>query len=68
MKTSEVKTWNVFVDEEGVLNFPEDLQEVLGWKEGDEIELIDQKDGSFLLVKCNDNDGSNQAPNDAGND
>ena len=43
------------VDDDGVLTFPNEMMEELGWKEGDMIEWIDNKDGSFSLVKSDDN-------------
>ena len=46
--------WTACVDEEGLLTFPDDLLEQLGWKEGDEIKFIDRKDGSFYLEKINE--------------
>ena len=39
------------VDDDGVITFPDELIEKLGWKEGDVLEWIDNKDGSFSLVK-----------------
>ena len=39
------------VDDDGVLTFSEELLEATGWKEGDVLEWIDNKDGSFSLVK-----------------
>ena len=39
------------VDDEGMLTFPDEMLEVLGWKEGDVLEWIDNKDGSFTLKK-----------------
>lgn len=42
------------VDDDGVLTFSDELIEQLGWKEGDMLEWIDNKDGSFSLVKPND--------------
>lgn len=68
METNETNTWTVSVDEDGVLTLPDEVWQTLGWKEGDTLEWIDQEDGSFLLVKTNDTDGSDQAPDDAGND
>jgi len=56
---TDVKTnqrWTVHVDEEGILTFSDDLLDQLGWKEGDEINFIDQKDGSFLMEKVNKDD------------
>ena len=37
--------------DDGVLTFPDEFLEELGWKEGDVLEWIDNKDGSFSLVK-----------------
>lgn len=42
------------VDDDGVLTFPDEMMEKLGWKEGDTLEWIDNKDGSWSLVKCED--------------
>lgn len=39
------------VDENGILTFPQDLIDELGWKEGDVLEWIENTDGSFLLRK-----------------
>lgn len=53
MKTPNetTKSWICDVDEEGLLIFPDELWELVGWKEGDIVEFIDQKDGSFILRK-----------------
>lgn len=67
-KTSENLAWRVPIDEEGILTLPDELIEKLGWKEGDDLEWIDQGNGSFLLVKINDSNGPDQAQNDAGHD
>jgi len=39
------------VDDNGILTFPDELIEELGWKEGDMIEWIPNDDGSFTLIK-----------------
>ena len=39
------------VDDDGVITFPDELIEKLGWKEGDVLQWIDNKDGSFTLKK-----------------
>ena len=39
------------VSNDGILIFPDDVLEEFGWKEGDVLEWIDNKDGSFSLVK-----------------
>jgi bifunctional DNA-binding transcriptional regulator/antitoxin component of YhaV-PrlF toxin-antitoxin module len=45
------KSWTLTVDDDGVITFPEDLLEVTGWREGDTLRWIDNKDGSWNLVK-----------------
>ena len=42
------------VDDDGVITFPDEMIEELGWKEGDVLEWIDNKDGSFTLKKSDD--------------
>ena len=42
------------VDDSGILTFPDEFIEKLGWKEGDVLQWIDNKDGSFSLVKSDD--------------
>ena len=49
-------SWTLTVEEDpdigdGILTFPDDLLEATGWREGDNIEWIDCKDGSWLLKK-----------------
>ena len=39
------------VSDDGVLTFTLELLEETGWKEGDVLKWIDNKDGSFSLVK-----------------
>jgi len=39
------------IDDNGVLTFPDEMMEELGWKEGDILEWIDNKDGSWSLIK-----------------
>lgn len=48
------QSWICDVDEEGVLIFPDDLWNLLNWKEGDTVEFLDQGDGSFVLQKVED--------------
>jgi bifunctional DNA-binding transcriptional regulator/antitoxin component of YhaV-PrlF toxin-antitoxin module len=43
------------VDQDGVLNLPDDLIAELGWKEGDTLLWIDNKDGSWTLKKDQQN-------------
>ena len=42
------------VDENGILTFPDELMEELGWMEGDVLEWNPNDDGSFTLVKIED--------------
>ena len=68
----ETKSWNVHVDEDGVLVIPDEAWAALGWKEGDTVEWVEQDDGTFLLTQLieapDDSDGSDQASDDAGDD
>jgi bifunctional DNA-binding transcriptional regulator/antitoxin component of YhaV-PrlF toxin-antitoxin module len=45
------KTWTVTIDENGILPLPEDLLIEAGWEEGDCLHWIDNRDGSWSLVK-----------------
>lgn len=52
--------WTIDVQEdpetgEKILEFPDDLMESAGWKEGDVLEWIDNKDGSWTLRKKDEN-------------
>jgi hypothetical protein len=52
--------WTLTVQEDPetgdhILEFPDDLMESAGWKEGDTLEWIDNKDGSWTLRKKDDN-------------
>tara|TARA_R100000030_G_scaffold37687_1_gene28255 strand:+ start:3688 stop:3840 length:153 start_codon:yes stop_codon:yes gene_type:complete len=42
------------VGDDGVLTFTDEILEELGWKEGDLLEWIDNKDGSLSLVKVDE--------------
>jgi len=51
------KSWTITVEEADdgtgdlVLPFPQDLLEQAGWKEGDSLNWLDNKDGTFCLEK-----------------
>ena len=53
----KLKSWTLNVEEtddgsgDARLTFPPELLEQAGWKEGDTLKWIDQKDGSWLLKK-----------------
>jgi|TARA_B100000902_G_scaffold342514_1_gene346633 bifunctional DNA-binding transcriptional regulator/antitoxin component of YhaV-PrlF toxin-antitoxin module len=42
------------VHDDGVLTFPPEFLEKVGWQEGDVLEWIDNHDGSWTLTKNND--------------
>ncbi len=54
LSEKETKKHILKVDDEGVLTFTPEILEATGWKEGDVLEWIDNKDGSFSLIKCDD--------------
>ena len=43
--------WSLTVDEDGVLTFPPDLLEAVGWKEGDQLAWKDNGNGTWSLTK-----------------
>jgi len=50
------KSWTLEVKEDtetgdAILEFPDDLMQQAGWKEGDTLEWIDNKDGSWTMKK-----------------
>ena len=52
----ETKSWTLTVEEdtetgEAILQFPPDLLENVGWKEGDILDWSDNGDGSWSLTK-----------------
>ena len=49
--TDNLKTWTLTVDDNGILNLPNDLLNEAGWKEGDYIHWVDNNDGTWSLVK-----------------
>ena len=42
------------VDDDGILTLSPELLETTGWKEGDVLLWVDNKDGSFSLIKPDD--------------
>ncbi len=49
-------SWTLTVEEDpvsgdAILQFPSDLLETAGWKEGDTLIWKDQGDGSWILIK-----------------
>jgi bifunctional DNA-binding transcriptional regulator/antitoxin component of YhaV-PrlF toxin-antitoxin module len=50
------QTWTVTLEEdpetgELILPFPQEFLDEAGWQEGDVLEWVDNKDGSYSLVK-----------------
>ena len=48
------KTWVVPVDDEGVISFPADLIEAMGWEEGTVLSWDIRDDGSIALKPAAD--------------
>jgi len=53
------KSWTVTLEEDPktgdlILPFSNEMLEEVGWREGDVLEWIDNKDGSWSLVKKDD--------------
>ena len=51
---TEVRSWLLQVDDDGVITFPDEVLDGLGWEEGDDIYFDPQPDGSIVLSKVND--------------
>ena len=47
----ERNRWTLTVDENGMITFPSEIIERTGWQEGDTLDWIDNRDGSFTLQK-----------------
>jgi len=57
--SESLKSWTVTLEEDPgtgdvILPFPDDMLEEAGWKEGDVLKWIDNKDGTWSLVKQED--------------
>ncbi len=53
------KTWTIPVQEDpttgdAIIEFPEEFLDQTGWREGDRLRWIDNKDGSWTLTKIDD--------------
>lgn len=55
LKENRIKKWVLPVEQEGendyYVRFPDDLLEVTNLKEGDQVEWVDNKDGTYLIKK-----------------
>ena len=56
---SERKTWICEIDDEGVLTFPDELMDLQGWKEGDDLNFDILPDGTVILTKVEPNESEN---------
>ena len=54
LSEKKMEKYTLTVDDDGVLTLTPKILEATGWKEGDVLEWIDNKDGSFSLVKYNE--------------
>ena len=57
MELQSDKRWEVTIEEDPetgdlILPLPQDILDLQGWKEGDSLEWIDNKDGSWSLQKA----------------
>ena len=51
LSEKKIEKYTLTVDDNGVLTLTSKILEATGWKEGDVLEWIDNKDGSFSLVE-----------------
>ena len=49
------QSWSININSEGVFDFPEDLLEKLDWKVGDEVDWVNQDNGTYPLTKLTKN-------------
>jgi bifunctional DNA-binding transcriptional regulator/antitoxin component of YhaV-PrlF toxin-antitoxin module len=53
---TERRTWLCEIDDDGVLTFPDELLDLQGWKEGDDINFDILPDGTLILTKVETNE------------
>jgi bifunctional DNA-binding transcriptional regulator/antitoxin component of YhaV-PrlF toxin-antitoxin module len=53
------RTWLCEIDDDGVLTFPDELLDLQGWKEGDDINFDILPDGTLILTKVEPNEFEN---------
>lgn len=46
-----MNSWQLSIDEDGVVTLPQELLDATGWKSGDILCYIDNHDGSYSIVK-----------------
>ncbi len=47
-------SWTLTVDDDGIILLPPDLLDAADWQEGDHLVWIDNKDGSWSIIKEED--------------
>lgn len=52
---TERRTWLCEIDDDGILTFPDELIDLQGWKEGDDINFDIRPDGTIILTKVEPN-------------
>ena len=52
---TERRTWLCEIDDDGILTFPDELLDLQGWKEGDDINFDILPDGTLILTKVETN-------------
>jgi bifunctional DNA-binding transcriptional regulator/antitoxin component of YhaV-PrlF toxin-antitoxin module len=53
---TERKTWICEIDDDGILTFPDEMMNLQGWKEGDDINFDILPDGTLILTKVEPNE------------
>ena len=53
---TERRTWICEIDDDGILTFPDELMDLQGWKEGDDINFDILPDGTLILTKVETNE------------
>jgi bifunctional DNA-binding transcriptional regulator/antitoxin component of YhaV-PrlF toxin-antitoxin module len=53
---TERRTWLCEIDDDGILTFPDELMNLQGWKEGDDINFDILPDGTLILTKVEPNE------------
>ena len=53
---TERKTWICEIDDDGILTFPDEMMNLQGWKEGDDINFDILPDGTLILTKVETNE------------
>lgn len=60
--------WTGVVSEDGILTIPDEVWQRLGWSVDMTVEWVDCEDGTFLLVKADEEADSGDESPDEGDD